>query len=132
MSSTTSMANTDSGERALDTTSAHNNASIADSDARRSSHHQPTEIDRALDSTQHDGLNHHDRTSANSKSEMIHNSASPINPPGDGDSEEEPGAFDDSHLQVDKPKKKKKKKSRRPKSKRGLVILPYPSLILII
>jgi hypothetical protein len=40
-----------------------------------------------------------------------------------GDSEDEPGAFDDSHLQVDEPKKKKKKKAKRkPKSKRGLVI----------
>ena len=37
------------------------------------------------------------------------------------ESEGEPGAFDDSHLQIDQPKKKKKKRSKRPKSKRGLV-----------
>ncbi len=41
----------------------------------------------------------------------------------DGGAEEELGAFDDSHLQVDQSKEKKKKKSkkRKPKSKRGLV-----------
>jgi hypothetical protein len=44
-------------------------------------------------------------------------------PTENGTSEEELGAFDDSHLQVDQVKKKKKKKrSKRPKSKRGLVI----------
>jgi hypothetical protein len=44
-----------------------------------------------------------------------------VSPLGNRDSEEEPGAFDDSHLQVDQPKKKKKK-SKKPKSKRGLVM----------
>lgn len=40
----------------------------------------------------------------------------------DGGAEEELGAFDDAHLQVDQPKKKKKKsKKSKPKSKRGLV-----------
>ena len=45
-------------------------------------------------------------------------------PQADRESEEEPGAFDDLHLQVDQPKnkKKKKKKSKKPKSQRGLVI----------
>ncbi|ERF68255.1 hypothetical protein EPUS_02711 [Endocarpon pusillum Z07020] len=39
----------------------------------------------------------------------------------DGGAEEELGAFDDAHLQVDQPKKKKKKsKKSKPKSKRGL------------
>lgn len=42
-----------------------------------------------------------------------------------GGSEEEMGAFDDSHLQVDQPKKRKKKRSKKPKSKRGLVILGF-------
>ena len=36
--------------------------------------------------------------------------------------DEDLGAFDDSHLQHDEPKKKKKKKKSKPKSKRGLVI----------
>lgn len=47
--------------------------------------------------------------------------ASAAVPPENGEPDDEPGAFDDSHLQVDEPKKKKKKKSK-PKSKRGLVI----------
>jgi hypothetical protein len=46
--------------------------------------------------------------------------------PDNGESEDEPGAFDDSHLQVDQPKKKKKKRSKKPKSKRGLVIHRFP------
>ena len=45
-------------------------------------------------------------------------SASPLD---NRESEDELGAFDDSHLQVDQPKKKKKK-SKKPKSKRGLVM----------
>ncbi len=50
--------------------------------------------------------------------------ASAATPPDHGESDEELGAFDDSHLQVDQPKKKKKKKSKskKSKSKRGLVI----------
>lgn len=46
------------------------------------------------------------------------------------ESDQDLGVFDDSHLQVDQPKKKKKKKSRKPKSKRGLVtcrLLPSTS-----
>ena len=41
--------------------------------------------------------------------------------PDDGETGEELGAFDDSHLQVDQPKNKKKSKKKKPKSKRGLV-----------
>lgn len=42
--------------------------------------------------------------------------------PEDGESGEEVGAFDDSHLQVDQEKKKRKKKGKKKsKSKRGLV-----------
>lgn len=134
MSSTTSMANTDPAEMVLDTASAQNNASIhVDSEARISLHQQPTENNRAPGSTQDNGPNHQDGMGANNTSETIHNSTSSVNPPGDGQSEEELGAFDDSHLQVDKSKKKKKKKkSKKPKSKRGLVKLPHPSLILMI
>jgi hypothetical protein len=47
--------------------------------------------------------------------------ARPASPLCNDESEEKRGAFDDSHLQVDQPKKKKKR-SKRPKSKRGLVI----------
>jgi hypothetical protein len=55
---------------------------------------------------------------------VVHNQgiARPASPLCNDESQEERGAFDDSHLQVDQPKKKKKKKSKRPKSKRGLVI----------
>ena len=47
-----------------------------------------------------------------------------VDPADNGGTEEELGAFDDTHLQVDQPKKKKKKsKKSKPKSKRGLVTI---------
>lgn len=46
--------------------------------------------------------------------------------PNHGEFDEEPGAFDDSHLQVDQAKRKKKKRSKKPKSKRGLVTFSLP------
>jgi hypothetical protein len=47
-------------------------------------------------------------------------------PSDNGEPDEDLGAFDDSHLQHDEPKKKKKKKKNKPKSKRGLVIYFLP------
>jgi hypothetical protein len=47
------------------------------------------------------------------------------NVPEEAEVEGEAGAFDDSELQVDQPKKKKRGK-KKPKSKRGLVTGPIP------
>jgi hypothetical protein len=63
-----------------------------------------------------------DREVTNDPSEKLGDETADAVPLGPDESEEELGAFDDSHLQVDQPTKKKGKKKRRPKSKRGQVL----------
>ena len=77
---------------------------------------------RVAPSIMHDTVKGPDGMDAGGARAGVSDPAPAASPLADDRSDEEMGAFDDSHLQVDQPKKKKKKKNRKPKSKRGLVI----------
>lgn len=111
------------GDTVLDGLSAPNGAAQSISFSAAATSNNDSDMQKAISAKEHDIVGDNDGVSTHRASVAPYDPALSAVQPKDGESEEEIGAFDDSHLQVDQEKKKGKKKSkkRKPKSKRGLV-----------